>query len=76
MLHKAVIEVNELGTEAAAATGISIAAMSLDVGPKVVFNADHPFAYVLADGQTVLFVGDYVGIGSACCCDCCNKSKA
>lgn len=56
--HKAYVDVNEEGTEAAAATGVVMSTRSL--GPDVpVFRADHPFAFLIRDGATgvVLFMG-------------------
>ncbi|MBF0122695.1 MAG: serpin family protein [Candidatus Omnitrophica bacterium] len=60
VLHKAFIEVNEDGTEAAAATAVMMAAGSAapQEDPKV-FRADHPFFFVIQDNMTglVLFMG-------------------
>ena len=55
VVHKAFIEVNEEGTEAAAATGIGINAMSL----KPMFNAEHPFLFFIRHSDTgaILFMG-------------------
>jgi len=59
-LHKAFIDVDEVGTEAAAATAISIGVTSIRP-PKIVpeFRADHPFFYIIKDNQTgsILFMG-------------------
>lgn len=57
-LHKAFADVNEEGTEAAAATGIVVGVTSLPPAPKE-FRADHPFVILIRDNQTggVLFVG-------------------
>ena len=57
VIHQAYIEVNEKGTEAAAATGVSMrlsAAM-----PGEVFRADHPFIFLIRDMDTgvILFMG-------------------
>lgn len=58
VIHKAFIDVNEEGTEAAAATAVTMrkTAMLLD---EVKFKADHPFIYLIRDNETntVLFVG-------------------
>jgi serpin B len=63
-IHQAFVEVNEKGTEAAAATAITFAPTSAPVNPKppVVFRADHPFVYVLRDVRTgsILFMGRLV----------------
>jgi len=60
VVHKAFVEVNEQGTEAAAATGVGmkLAAAPVREQPKV-FNADHPFLVVIRDTATggVLFLG-------------------
>ncbi|WP_437692396.1 serpin family protein [Sorangium sp. So ce176] len=56
--HKAFVEVNEEGTEAAAATGVAMATRSAPAPPEV-FRADHPFAFLIRDVATgaVLFMG-------------------
>ena len=63
-LQKAIIEVDEKGTEAAAATAIMVGAtMALgEPEPIVEFKADKPFTYYIKDnasGET-LFAGRYV----------------
>lgn len=59
-LHKTFIDVDELGTEAAAATAVSVGVTSI-LPPKVVpeFRADHPFFYLIRDNKTscILFMG-------------------
>ena len=54
VLHKAFVEVNEEGTEAAAATAV---VMKSSAVPR--FRADHPFLFLIRDRQTgsVLFLG-------------------
>lgn len=58
VLHKAWGQVNEAGTEAAAAT---VVAVSTGVAPSfpTVFRADHPFLFFIRDTQTgsLLFIG-------------------
>lgn len=60
VVHKAFIDVNEAGTEAAAATAVAIGLRSLP--PPATFHADHPFVYVIRDNKTgsVLFMGRVV----------------
>ena len=59
--YKAFVDVNEEGTEAAAATGVIMAPRSAPVRPEQppVFRADHPFVFVIRDNQTggILFMG-------------------
>ncbi len=60
VLHKAFVDVNEMGTEAAAATAIAIGATSLP--PPATFHADRPFVFVIRDNTTgtILFLGRVV----------------
>jgi serpin B len=55
VVHKAYVDVNELGTEAAAATGIGFGLTSLP--PR--FIADRPFVFLIRDNRSgsVLFLG-------------------
>jgi len=55
--HKAFVEVNEEGTEAAAATAVEMATKSISMDP--VFKADHPFIFLIRDTSTgsILFMG-------------------
>lgn len=55
VFHKAFVEVTEEGTEAAAATGMSMDTLSLGS----VFAADHPFLFLIRDHVTgsILFMG-------------------
>ncbi|WP_367104047.1 serpin family protein [uncultured Psychrobacter sp.] len=57
--HKAVVIVDETGTEAAAATGIVAVVTSMPMNPPVVFKADHPFIFMIKDNKTdaILFLG-------------------
>lgn len=61
VLHQAFVDVNEEGTEAAAATGVSMALGSVQqTGPRLpVFRADHPFLFAIHDVRTgvILFLG-------------------
>ena len=60
-IHKAFVDVNEEGTEAAAATGIGMGVTSAGP-PSLVFRADHPFVFLIQDDKTglVLFMGKVV----------------
>ncbi len=61
VIHKAFVDVNEEGTEAAAATGIIMAPTAAPFRPQepIIFRADHPFLFLIRDNQTgsILFVG-------------------
>ncbi|MDO9509120.1 MAG: serpin family protein, partial [Thermovirgaceae bacterium] len=58
VLHKAFIDVNEEGTEAAAATAVVVGLKSLPV-PPAVFRADRPFIFIIQENSTgsILFIG-------------------
>ncbi|XP_034109355.1 serine protease inhibitor 42Dd-like [Drosophila albomicans] len=63
IIHKAVIEVNEKGTEAAAATASIIVGFSLPSLPREPkrFYADHPFNYYIINKQSImLFAGKLI----------------
>ena len=57
--HQAVIDVNEIGTEAAASTGAVSVDISGSMYPPVTFKADHPFMFMIKDNKTdtILFLG-------------------
>lgn len=59
VVHKAFVDVNEDGTEAAAATGVAMAAGAAAPALPKVFRADHPFLFLIRDTKSgaVLFMG-------------------
>jgi serpin B len=61
VIHKAFVDVNEEGTEAAAATGVIMMRSSAIARPKAppVFRADHPFVFLIRDNRNgaILFLG-------------------
>lgn len=61
VVHKAFCEINEEGTEAAAATGVVMVTRAAPAKepPPVEFKADHPYLYMIRDTQTgsLLFLG-------------------
>lgn len=58
VVHKAFIDVNEAGTEAAAATAVVFVGTSVPDQP-IAFRADRPFLFLIRDRQTgaILFMG-------------------
>jgi serpin B len=63
VLHKAIIEVNEEGSEAAAVTAVE---MTVTAMPEpLAFIADRPFLFLIADDETgtILFMGKYCQAG-------------
>ncbi len=59
VIHKAYVDVNEEGTEAAAATAVTIRAVSIGPSRIPVFRADHPFMFLIRDNHSgsILFIG-------------------
>lgn len=57
-LHKAFVDLNEKGTEAAAATAVNAGTR----GGSTTFRADHPFIFLIRDNQSssILFLGRVV----------------
>ena len=59
--HKAYVDVNEEGTEAAAATAVDVkmACSQIPMEPIPVFCADHPFIFLIQESDTgnILFMG-------------------
>jgi len=60
VLHKTFVDVNEKGTEAAAATAIVVSRSIM--APPIEFRADHPFIFLIRDNVsgTILFLGRVV----------------
>lgn len=61
VIHKAYVDVNEEGTEAAAATGAIVGVTSIGP-PPVIFRADRPFVFLIRDTSSgsILFLGRLV----------------
>ena len=63
VIHKAFVDVNEEGTEAAAATAVVMEMAMARRGPPppspIVFRADHPFMFLIRDNRSggILFMG-------------------
>ncbi len=61
VVHKAFVDVNEKGTEAAAATAVGMRAGSAAPRPETIipFKVDHPFIFLIRDRKTdsILFMG-------------------
>ncbi|MGC2793625.1 MAG: serpin family protein, partial [Candidatus Sulfotelmatobacter sp.] len=62
VIHKAYVDVNEEGTEAAAATAIvhqNVGAYHARPNPPIIFRADHPFMFLIRDNRSgsILFIG-------------------
>jgi serpin B len=63
VLHKAFVDFNEEGTEAAAATGVAMTKRAaIRPVPPAVFRADHPFLFLIVDNRSksILFMGRVV----------------
>ncbi len=60
VIHKAFVDVNEEGTEAAAATAVVMRKCS--IGRLLIFQANRPFVFLIRENQTgsILFVGRIV----------------
>ncbi|MCK4409208.1 MAG: serpin family protein, partial [Candidatus Eisenbacteria sp.] len=63
VFHKAFVAVNEEGTEAAAATAVVVARVSIE--QETIFRADHPFLFVIRDiaSGSILFMGRVADLG-------------
>jgi serpin B len=63
VVHKAFVDVNEEGTEAAAATAVVMRSMAVMMPrPTPIFRADHPFIFLIRDNHSgsILFLGRLV----------------
>ena len=62
VIHQAVVEVNEEGTVAAAATGVIMLTRALFIGEPVEFVVNRPFIFIIHETihNTVLFLGKVV----------------
>ncbi len=65
VIHKAYVSVDEKGTEAAAATGVTVGITSAPAEPVQV-EIDHPFIFIIRDIEsgTILFAGRVLNPGS------------
>lgn len=63
VIHKAFVDVNEVGTEAAGATAVmmSVSQSALPGPPPKIFKADHPFLFFIPHVKlgAILFMGRY-----------------
>ncbi|XP_031163622.1 leukocyte elastase inhibitor-like [Sander lucioperca] len=61
VVHKAFVEVNEEGTEATAATAVTMDGCCRRMHPPAIFIADHPFLFFIRhnSSMSVLFAGRY-----------------
>lgn len=62
VIHKAFVDLNEKGTEAAAATAVTVKTLAMPLPQKlqrVTFRADHPFVFLIRENRTgsILFMG-------------------
>lgn len=62
VIHKAVIEVNEEGTEAATVTEITVNTTSMPIEEPPVFIVNRPYMFVIYDEveEVILFIGKVV----------------
>ncbi len=62
VIHKAFVDVNEEGTEAAAASVVEAKSEESSIAGPAVFRADHPFVFQIRDNRTgsLLFLGRLV----------------
>ncbi len=59
VMHRTWVAVDELGTEAAASTGLTMSTTSMALGPIAELKADHPFLFFVYDDKRgrILFAG-------------------
>ncbi len=59
VIHKAYVDVSEEGTEAAAATGVTVSLTAVVPEQTPVFRADRPFLFLIRDNRSgsILFIG-------------------
>lgn len=64
VIHRAIIEIDEKGTEAAAVTAVSVMETSASITPPVHFTADRPFYFLIEHEPTgaTLFFGSYAEV--------------
>jgi serpin B len=57
VVHQAFVDLNEQGTEAAAATGVTMRVLSIQ--RPLLLRVDHPFLFLIVERQTgsILFLG-------------------
>lgn len=62
VIHQAFVEVNEEGTEAAAATAVIMGGKSAGLNKRPIFRADRPFVFMIWDRRSaaILFLGRLV----------------
>lgn len=62
VIHKTFVDVNEEGTEAAAATAVITESAGYITHEPLIFKADHPFLFLIRENKTgsILFIGRIV----------------
>ncbi|MBU1701271.1 MAG: serpin family protein [Candidatus Eisenbacteria bacterium] len=65
VLHKAFVDVNEEGTEAAAATAVTMRMATAMPERPIIFRADHPFIFMIREkgSGSILFMGRFMKPG-------------
>ena len=66
VIHKSYIKVDEEGTEAAAATGVTITLESAIISDSLVFEIDRPFIFIIKDNESgsILFMGRVLNLAN------------